>query len=88
MRLALLCFGFFLYTQGASAQQKGTAHIVQGGETLYSLARLHHTTIEKILAINPGLTVETLQAGQTIMLPAGGAASASVTHVVSKGDTM
>lgn len=88
MRLALLCFSFLLYAQIAEAQQKSTPHVVQGGETLYSLARLHHTTIDKILSINPGLTVESLQAGQTILLPTGGAAESPTTHVVSKGDTM
>lgn len=88
MRLALLCFSFLLYAQIAEAQQKSTPHVVQGGETLYSLARLHHTTIDKILSINPGLTVESLQAGQTILLPTGGAAESPITHVVSKGDTM
>lgn len=88
MRLALLCFSFLLYAQIAEAQQKSTPHVVQGGETLYSLARLHHTTIDKILSINPGLTVESLQAGQTILLPTGGAAGSPITHVVSKGDTM
>lgn len=88
MRLALLCFSFLLYAQIAEAQQKNVAHVVQGGETLYSLARLHHTTIDKILSINPGLTVESLQAGQTILLPTGGTAGSPTTHVVSKGDTM
>lgn len=88
MRLALLCFSFLLYAQIAEAQQKSTPHVVQGGETLYSLARLHHTTIDKILSINPGLTVESLQAGQTILLPTDGAAESPITHVVSKGDTM
>ena len=88
MRLALLCFSFLLYAQIAEAQQKNVPHVVQGGETLYSLARLHHTTIDKILSINPGLTLESLQAGQTILLPTGGAAGSPTTHVVSKGDTM
>ena len=88
MRLALLCFSFLLYAQIAEAQQKSTPHVVQGGETLYSLARLHHTTIDKILSINLGLTVESLQAGQTILLPTGGAAESPIMHVVSKGDTM
>lgn len=88
MRIALLCFSFLLYAQIAEAQQKNVPHVVQGGETLYSLARLHHTTIDKILSINPGLTLESLQAGQTILLPTGGTAGSPTTHVVSKGDTM
>ena len=88
MRLALLCFSFLLYAQIAEAQQKNVPHVVQGGETLYSLARLHHTTIDKILSINPGLTLESLQAGQTILLPTGGTSGSPTTHVVSKGDTM
>ena len=88
MRIALLCFSLLLYAQIAEAQQKNVPHVVQGGETLYSLARLHHTTIDKILSINPGLTVESLQAGQTILLPTGGTAGSPTTHVVSKGDTM
>ena len=88
MRLALLCFSFLLYAQIAEAQQKNVLHVVQGGETLYSLARLHHTTIDKILSINPGLTLESLQAGQTILLPTGGTSESPTTHVVSKGDTM
>lgn len=42
---------------------------VEAGQTLYSLAKLHKTTVEKIKALNPDLQ-DGLKGGQTIKIPA------------------
>jgi LysM repeat protein len=43
-------------------------HLVQGGETLYSIASRHNTSVKDLMAINSGLT-ETLTVGQSIKVP-------------------
>lgn len=53
-----------------SAQTGKTAkHVVQGGETLYSIARSHNVTVASILQVNPGLQADKVMAGQTIFIP-------------------
>lgn len=48
----------------------GTHH-VKSGETLHSLARKYNTTVDAITAANEKLLKRGLQAGQTIVVPAG-----------------
>jgi 5'-nucleotidase len=50
----------------------GKKYKVQKGDTLYSLAKSHYGSgkqFTKIVAANPGLSAETLKAGQTITIP-------------------
>jgi nucleoid-associated protein YgaU len=50
----------------------GKKYKVQKGDTLYSLAKSHYGSgkqFTKIVAANPGLSPETLKAGQTITIP-------------------
>ncbi len=45
------------------------AHQVQEDETLSAIAELYDTTVEEILALNPGITPELLQVGQVLLIP-------------------
>lgn len=45
------------------------AHQVQPGETLSTIAAFYDTTVEAILALNPGITPELLQVGQVLLIP-------------------
>ncbi|MFC4636797.1 RlpA-like double-psi beta-barrel domain-containing protein [Deinococcus hohokamensis] len=53
------------------------AYRVQPGDTFWSLARRHSTTVAALQALNPGV----LQAGQELQLPTVGAAARSVTQI-------
>lgn len=80
------------------------AHQVQPGETLASIAALYETTVEEILALNPGITPELLQVGQVLLIPPAeptpGSASAEdiqeitptlgdfIVHTVAPGETL
>ena len=45
-------------------------HVIQSGETLYSLARQYQVTVAYLLELNPGLQADVVMAGQTINVPA------------------
>ncbi|MBN1180556.1 MAG: LysM peptidoglycan-binding domain-containing protein [Anaerolineae bacterium] len=45
------------------------AHQVQEGETLSDIAALYDTTVDEILALNPGITPELLQVSQVLLIP-------------------
>ena len=49
----------------------GKHHTVEQGETLYGLAKRYGTTIDEIIAANPG-TEKGLKMGQVIIIPDGG----------------
>jgi len=49
--------------------QNRVQYSVQAGETLYHIAKSHHMNIEQVIAVNPGLSAQTLKAGSTIWLP-------------------
>ncbi len=46
-----------------------TPYVVRAGDTLFSLARSFGTTVEAIMAANPGVDPENLQVGQVLCLP-------------------
>jgi murein DD-endopeptidase MepM/ murein hydrolase activator NlpD len=66
-----------------------TVHIVQKGETIYSLARSYKVSVEDLMKFNGIMDPQRLQAGQRLNIPGTGAiASGFVEYRVSKGDTL
>lgn len=47
----------------------GKKHVIAEGETLFSIARANNTTVDAILAANPGLDREHYSSGTVIVLP-------------------
>lgn len=45
------------------------AHVIVAGDTYFSLARRYGTTVEAIMAANPGVNPNNLQIGQTVCIP-------------------
>ncbi|MGD2207757.1 MAG: LysM peptidoglycan-binding domain-containing protein [Anaerolineae bacterium] len=80
---------------GPSAAAGGT-YTVHQGDTLYSIARKHGTTINAIVQVNGLANANYIYAGQRLIIPVGantvgGSQSASgggQTHVVRRGDTL
>lgn len=46
-----------------------TTYTIRAGDTLYNIARARNTTVNALLAANPGINPERLQIGQTICVP-------------------
>lgn len=44
-------------------------YTIRAGDTLWNLAEQYNTTIEAIMAANPGIDPDNLQIGQMIMIP-------------------
>jgi len=73
------------------------AHNVAEGETLSDIAELYGVSIDEILALNPGVEPELINAGQVLLVPAGTAGTGAeagdgedefFVHVVSSGETL
>lgn len=77
----------------ASLAAADTTHIVQKGETLYSLSRTYGTTVEAICAANGIADGSAVQAGQKLTIPGTDSAQKASknandgTYIVEKGDT-
>ena len=69
-----------------SGRYTGTAHIVQSGETLYSIARSYNTTVAKLQRDN-GLSSNLIHPGQKLKLRPG-SRSGLGRYQVKAGDTM
>ena len=66
------------------------AHTIKAGDTLYSLAQLYHTTVENILAVNPGIDPNNLKIGQKVCIPLtipAACPEGTITHTIQSGDT-
>lgn len=48
------------------------SYTIKSGDTLYQLAITYNTTVEAIMAVNPGINPNNLQIGQVICIPRGG----------------
>ncbi|MGB9791614.1 MAG: LysM peptidoglycan-binding domain-containing protein [Thermacetogeniaceae bacterium] len=68
----------------------GTLYVIKPGDTFYSLARRFGTTVDALIAANPGVDPQNLQIGMTICIPvapAPGACPGGFTYVIKPGDT-
>ena len=61
------------------AASGGSTHIVARGETLTSIAKMYKVTVDELQKANHIEDGRKLQAGQTIMIPAGGTATPTPT---------
>jgi murein DD-endopeptidase MepM/ murein hydrolase activator NlpD len=74
-RYILFIFGaLFLTTIGFSEE---TTHVIQRGETIYSIARSYGVTVQAVLSLNGISDARTVQAGQRLKIPLPGSASGS-----------
>ena len=68
------------------AQGSTITHVVQKGETLYSIAKQYNTTVEAILKLNNLSDPAKITVGLVLKIPAPPAQTSSYT--VKKGDTL
>jgi len=92
--LAVLSLNASVVQGAPPVQAGGKVHVVQWGETLYSVARRYGTTVEAIVQANNLANPNCIYAGQRLIIPTGGpafppTAPGTVTyHTVQKGDTL
>jgi len=80
----------------APRQQSGTVHVVQAGDTLYSIARRYGVTVDAIAAANGIVNPSLIYVGQRLVIPTGGRLSTGsattggtgTVHVVQSGETL
>ncbi len=63
-------------------------YIIQSGDTLFALAVRFNTTVNAILALNPGIIPERLFIGQTLCIPQPTCPSGTEIYVIKGGDTI
>jgi LysM repeat protein len=56
-------------TEAPKPPQTGNSHVVAKGETLTSIAKMHHVSVEELQKFNHIENDRKLQIGQTIMIP-------------------
>ena len=76
-RNIFFAMAFFAAMTLSAQSAKVIKYEVQGGETLYSIARSHSVTVAAILEANPGLQADRVMAGQTLLIPTGKAATSA-----------
>ena len=66
------------------------AYTIRAGDTLYALANRFNTTVNAILALNPGIDPRYLRVGQIICIPTtqpGGCPANTFSYTIQAGDT-
>jgi LysM repeat protein len=91
LALFVLIAAAFLLPPAAQAQ--GTVHVVQRGETLYSIARRYGTTASALASINGLRNPNLIYVGQRLSISGsggggGGATATGGVHVVQRGETL
>lgn len=62
-------------------------YVLQRGDTLSHVARRHDTTVERLLAINPGLRADRVAAGRRVHVPVP-EGTLRIEHVARSGETL
>jgi LysM repeat protein len=81
--LLLLAFGAVTFAQTAGE----VSHVVQRGETIYSISRAYGVTMDAILIRNNIIDPNRIVAGQVLIIPTG-AVTVPWVHVVEPGETL
>jgi LysM repeat protein len=74
-----------------STPGSGAEHVVQAGDTLFSIARRYNTSVEAIQRANGIVNAWLIQVGQRLVIPQGSQvppATSGSTYVVQAGDTL
>jgi murein DD-endopeptidase MepM/ murein hydrolase activator NlpD len=89
--IVLLVFALLLQAQPLLAQDptpQPTIHVVQAGETLFSIAQRYDTTVAAIAQANGLADPTVIAVGQRLIIPTGNAEPATTEYVVQVGDTL
>lgn len=68
----------------------GTVYTILPGDSYYGLARRFNTTVEALIAANPGVSPQNLQIGQNICIPipsTGESCPGGFLYIIKAGDT-
>ncbi len=72
-----------------SAPSRGSvSYRVRRGDTLYSIARQHNTTLSALLKLNAMKKTDTLRVGQRLQVPVPAGERSTKSYLVKKGDTL
>lgn len=74
--------------QSQVGQNLSQIHVVQEGETLFSIAQLYGTTIEDLQQLNSISDPSLVFVGQELLLPGGNGEIVATIHTVQVGDTL
>lgn len=80
-----------LPVQGQTEDGQSTIHIVQRGETLYTIALNYGTSVDAITQTNSLLDATSIQAGQRLLIPStlvNAAIPTANRHIVQPGETL
>ena len=90
--LALLVMQLVLATGIAAHASPGSYYTVQAGDTLYSIARRHGSTVQAIAQTNGIVNPALIYVGQVLLIPTGATYQSSLPagsyYIVNRGDTL
>src|SRR5688572_20597110 len=87
--LLLTLLSILLLTMAATAFAQNRTHVVQAGETLFSIARRYGLTVEQVAAANGITNPALIYVGQVLTIPGGGTSpGGTTTYMVQAGDTL
>jgi murein DD-endopeptidase MepM/ murein hydrolase activator NlpD len=95
--ILFFCIAFIVLFPAALAAPEETVHVMQKGETIYSIARSYGVNVDEIIKLNNISDPRTIQAGQRIQIPSkdgvksaskGGVFSAYDEYQVERNDTL
>lgn len=81
-------------TPGPESQETGEqpdiplVHVIQEGETLFSIAQDYETTVEILLQLNDIADPALVYVGQELVIPGGGGSLVATVHVLQVGDSL